>query len=171
MAHEIEHVRRRDNLTAAIHAFVEAIFWFHPLVRWMSTRLIEERERACDERVLEQNSRPEAYAESILKVCSFCMEPATACVSGVSGADLKQRILRIMTHRSGTALSIGRKCLLIAAGLLLIAAPVGFGVLHGQAGFGSRRRAAKGYACDAGSAEVRGRNHQAIIQRKTGGSG
>lgn len=133
MAHELEHVRRRDNLTGAIHAFVAAIFWFHPLVRWMSTRLSEERERACDERVLEQHRRPEAYAESILKVCSFCMEPATACVSGVSGADLKQRILRIMTQRSGAALSIGRKCLLSAAGLLLIAMPVGFGVLNGQA--------------------------------------
>ena len=134
MAHEVEHVRRRDNLTSAIHSFVEAIFWFHPLVRWMSTRLTEERERACDERVLEQNSRPEAYAESILKVCSFCMEPATACVSGVSGADLKQRILRIMTRPSGTALGMGRKCLLFGVALFTVAAPVGFGVLHGQSG-------------------------------------
>jgi bla regulator protein BlaR1 len=132
MAHEIEHVRRRDNLTSAIHSLVEALFWFHPLVRWMSTQLSEERERACDERVIEQNARPEAYAESILKVCSFCVEPAIACVSGVSGADLKKRILRIMTQPSGTALSVGRKCLLYAAGLLLIAAPLGFGVLHGQ---------------------------------------
>lgn len=132
MAHELEHVRRRDNLTSAVHSLVEAIFWFHPMVRWMSARLSEERERACDERVLEQSARPEAYAEGILKVCSFCMEPSAACVSGVSGADLKQRILRIMTQRSGTAMSTGRKCLLFAAALLLIAAPVGFGVLHGQ---------------------------------------
>ena len=132
VAHELEHVRRRDNLTSAIHSFVEAFFWFHPLVRWMSARLSEERERACDERVLEQNLRPEAYAESILKVCSFCMEPAAACVSGVSGAGLKQRILRIMTRRSGTELSIARKGLLLSAALLLLAAPLGLGVLHGQ---------------------------------------
>ncbi len=32
VAHEVCHVRRRDNLTAAIHMLVEAIFWFHPLV-------------------------------------------------------------------------------------------------------------------------------------------
>jgi len=132
MAHEIEHVRRRDNLTSAVHAFVEALFWFHPLVRWMSSRLTEERERACDERVVEQNLPPEAYAESILKVCSFCMEPATACVSGVSGAGLKQRVLRIMTQRPGRALSVRRKILLCAGGVVLIAAPIGFGVLHGQ---------------------------------------
>jgi bla regulator protein BlaR1 len=132
MAHELEHARRRDNLSSAIHSFVEGIFWFYPLVRWMGARLSEERERACDERVLQQNTHPEAYAQSILKVCSFCMEPASACVSGVSGADLKQRILRIMTTRPGIALSIGRKLLLSAAALFLIAVPVGFGIVHGQ---------------------------------------
>jgi bla regulator protein blaR1 len=132
MAHEIEHVRRHDNLTSAIHTFVEAIFWFHPLVRWVTAKLNEERERACDERVLEQNSQAEAYAESILKVCSFCMEPAAACVSGVSGGDLKSRILRIMSQHSISNLTVGRKCILCAAALLIVAAPVCFGVLRGQ---------------------------------------
>ena len=40
--------------------------------------------------------------------------------------------LRVMRQRTGTALSTGRKCLLLTAELLLIAAPVGYGVLHGQ---------------------------------------
>ena len=31
---------------------VETIFWFHPLVWWIRARLMEERERACDEGVL-----------------------------------------------------------------------------------------------------------------------
>src|ERR1017187_3141180 len=30
LAHELCHVRRRDNLLAFIHMAVEAIFWFHP---------------------------------------------------------------------------------------------------------------------------------------------
>ena len=30
LAHEVSHVRRRDNLAAAMHMAVEAIFWFHP---------------------------------------------------------------------------------------------------------------------------------------------
>ena len=132
MAHEVEHVRRRDNLTAAIHALVEAFFWFHPLVRWMSAKLNEERERACDEIVIERNAKPEVYADSILKVCAFCLEPPTPFVSGVSGADLKGRILRIMTRRSGVSLSLGRKLALAAAAWLMVLMPVGFGVLHGQ---------------------------------------
>ena len=128
MVHEVEHVRRRDNLTTAIHAAVEALFWFHPLVRWMTSRLNEERERACDESVIERNAKPEVYADSILKVCAFCLEPATPCVSGVSGADLKERILRIMARRSGTALNSWRKILLASAAILALAMPVGIGV-------------------------------------------
>ena len=31
LVHEVWHVRRRDNLAAAIHMLVEATFWFHPL--------------------------------------------------------------------------------------------------------------------------------------------
>ncbi len=129
-AHEVEHVRRRDNLTAAIHMLVDAMFWFHPAVRWMGSRLVQERERACDERVVEQSARPETYAESILKVCAFCMEAPMPCVSGVSGSDLKERVLRIMTHRSGVGLSFGRRLVLFVTGVLVIALPLGFGMLH-----------------------------------------
>jgi bla regulator protein blaR1 len=32
VAHELCHVRRRDNLATALHMVVEAVFWFHPLV-------------------------------------------------------------------------------------------------------------------------------------------
>jgi bla regulator protein blaR1 len=130
VAHEVEHVRRRDNLTAAIHMIVEAMFWFHPAVRWIGWRLLEERERACDEKVLERNARPETYAQSILKVCAFCLEPPEPCVAGVSGSDLKRRVLRIMTHRSLVNLSLLRRVALGAAAVLLVAVPVGFGVLH-----------------------------------------
>jgi len=49
IAHELCHVRLRDNLTVAIHLVVEALFWFHPLVWWIKARLIEEQERACDQ--------------------------------------------------------------------------------------------------------------------------
>ena len=35
VAHELCHIRRRDNLAATLHMMVEAIFWFHPLVWWL----------------------------------------------------------------------------------------------------------------------------------------
>ena len=114
LAHELCHIQRRDNLTAAIHMMVEAVFWFHPLVWWISARLMEERERACDEEVLELGSEPQVYAESILKTCEFCVESPLACVSGVTGADLKKRIVRIMTAASQRTSSVSGRRLLLA---------------------------------------------------------
>ena len=52
LAHEFSHLRRRDNVTAAIHMAVEALFWFYPPVWLIGARLMAERERACDENVL-----------------------------------------------------------------------------------------------------------------------
>jgi beta-lactamase regulating signal transducer with metallopeptidase domain len=39
-----------DHLTAVLHFVTEAVFWFHPLVWWIGSRLSAERQRACDER-------------------------------------------------------------------------------------------------------------------------
>ena len=132
VAHELEHVRRRDNLTAALHSLVEAVFWFHPGVWWIGVKMREERERACDEEVLENNAEPQTYADSILKVCAFCLESPLSCIAGVSGSDLRKRVLRITSRRLGRTLSFGNRALLVAATVLAILLPIGFGVVRGQ---------------------------------------
>jgi uncharacterized protein (TIGR03435 family) len=134
LAHELWHVRRRDNLAAAIHMLAEAIFWFHPAVWWLGARLVEEREQACDEEVLELGSDRQVYAESILKICEFCVGSPPACISGVTGADLKKRMVRIMNENVARRLDFGRKLLLTVAGLLAIAAPLGVGLLNAAPG-------------------------------------
>jgi hypothetical protein len=115
VAHEVCHLRRQDNLTAAIHMLVEAIFWFYPLVWWLGARLIDERERACDEAVVRSGNDPEVYAEGILKVCRFYVAAPVACAAGVTGADLKKRIESIMTHRLTVQLTLAKKVMLAAA--------------------------------------------------------
>lgn len=129
-AHELCHVRRRDNLAAAVHMLVELVFWFHPLVWWIGARLIAERERACDEEVLRLGNQPQVYAESILKTCQFYLESPLACVSGVTGSDLKQRIVRIMTGRIANQLAFWKKFLLAASAISAVALPVAIGILN-----------------------------------------
>jgi bla regulator protein blaR1 len=130
IAHELCHVRHRDNLTAAVHMLVEAIFWFHPLVWWVGARLVDERERVCDEEVLIQGSDPQVYAEGILKVCEFYLESPLVCAAGVTGSNLKKRIEVIMVHRIASKLNSGKKLLLAAIGVAAIVGPVVFGLLH-----------------------------------------
>jgi bla regulator protein blaR1 len=128
LEHEMCHVRRRDNLVMALHMVVETIFWFHPMVWLIRGRLIEERERACDEEVMRGGCEPEAYVEGILSVCKFCLEAPAACVSGVMGADLKKRIEGIAARRLGVELNLGRRLLVGAAAFVAVAAPVRIGL-------------------------------------------
>jgi uncharacterized protein (TIGR03435 family) len=130
LAHELCHIRRRDNLAAALHMLVEAVFWFHPLVWWLGARLVDERESACDEEVLRLGSEPDVYAESILKTCQYYLESPLACMAGVTGSDLKKRIERIMTHPISQGLDFSRKALLAAAGAAAIAGPIILGIFN-----------------------------------------
>lgn len=129
LSHELMHAQRHDNLTAALHMLVEAVFWFHPLTWWIETRMVEERERACDEAVVQRGGRPEAYAESLLKACRFCVESPLPCVSGITGADLSRRVRSIMTLQL-ERLTMGRKILLTSLAFLAVAAPVAFGIMR-----------------------------------------
>jgi uncharacterized protein (TIGR03435 family) len=133
LAHELCHVRRRDNLAAALHMLVEGLFWFYPAVWWIGALLVEERERACDEAVLESNREALTYAEGILNVCKFYVEAPLTCVSGVTGSDLKKRIVRIMAEQAARKLDLGRKLMLGFAALLAVVLPVGFGLIHASA--------------------------------------
>jgi uncharacterized protein (TIGR03435 family) len=132
LAHELCHVRRRDNLTATIHMLVEAIFWFHPLVWWIRERLVEERERACDEEVLRVTSEPEIYAEGILNVCRFYLASPLTSISGVTGADLKLRIAAIVANRTADSLNFGRILLLATAAVAAVAGPIAVGMLYAR---------------------------------------
>jgi bla regulator protein BlaR1 len=165
LAHEVWHVRRNDNLAAAVHMVVEALFWFHPLVWWLGTRLLVERERACDEEVVESGSERQVYAESILKICEFCVGSPLACVSGVTGADLKKRIVNIMNKSVVRKLNFGKKVLLSVVGVAAIAAPVVFGLVRPTQG-----RAQSFAANSAPNASVftRGYQNVSITSGETG---
>ncbi|MBN1568565.1 MAG: TIGR03435 family protein [Acidobacteria bacterium] len=127
-AHEVAHIRRRDNLFSALHMLIEALFWFHPMVWWIGAKLIRERELACDEEVLRMGKDPQAYAEGILKVCEYYLESPPACVAGVTGADMKERIQNIMTHRVGSKLSIAKRFILATTVVVALVIPIVVGL-------------------------------------------
>jgi bla regulator protein blaR1 len=132
LAHEISHVRRRDNLTSALHMCVEALFWFHPLVWWIGQKLVDERERACDEAVLDEGNEPQVYAQSILNVCKHYVESPLACASGVSGADLRKRIVEILCRPTSHRLTLTRKVMLSVALIVVVSVPLAIGILRAQ---------------------------------------
>lgn len=130
LAHEMAHVRRRDNLTAAIHMLVEIVFWFFPVAWWLRARLIEERELACDEAVLGSGGEAESYAEGIIQVCKSYVESPVVCISGISGADLKKRILVIVSLRRSENLTRSKKLVLAAIGVIAVLIPLAIGLAN-----------------------------------------
>jgi TPR repeat protein/beta-lactamase regulating signal transducer with metallopeptidase domain len=129
LEHELSHWRRCDNLTAALHMLVEALFWFHPLVWWIGRRLVVEREQACDEAVIQSLCDRQAYAEAILKICQGYSRQPMPCIAGVAGGDLKRRIATIMTAQVGERLRIVKKLVLAGVTCAAIAAPVAAGMI------------------------------------------
>ncbi|MEZ4702389.1 MAG: M23/M56 family metallopeptidase [Rhodothermales bacterium] len=49
LAHELAHIRRHDYLFAVLQSILEAVLFYHPAAWWISGRIREERERACDD--------------------------------------------------------------------------------------------------------------------------
>jgi len=129
IVHEHCHIHSRDNLTAAVHMLVEAVFWFHPLVWWIGSRLVDERERACDEAVLRAGNDPADYVEGILTVCRFTLSAPIACVAGVSGAELRKRIESIVRMEIGTRLPVTRSIALALVVGVVIGMPIVSGLL------------------------------------------
>lgn len=124
LAHEREHIARHDILKVQLHRLVETLFWFHPLVWFVGQRLVEERERACDEAVLADGHEPADYAAGILDVCRHCAgaRPPQS-VSALAG-DLPRRVSSILDGRAPTSLGFLKSFLLSLAVFLLAGVPL-----------------------------------------------
>ena len=62
LRHEFAHLRRWDDWTNLIQKVVRAMFFFHPAVWWIESRLSVEREMACDDIVVAETDNRMGYA-------------------------------------------------------------------------------------------------------------
>jgi beta-lactamase regulating signal transducer with metallopeptidase domain len=132
LAHEREHIRRRDNLKANIHRLAETLFWFHPAVWWIGRRMVEERERACDEAVLENGHEGPVYAAGILEVCRHCVDRPRRVfsVSALSG-NLSERIRHILAGARPAAVGLAKAQALLLGALACAGIPLITGAADG----------------------------------------
>jgi bla regulator protein blaR1 len=100
LAHEQEHVRRRDPLIQCLALMNRAIFWFHPVAWWLERELAQLAEDACDAAVLARGHKPREYAEYLLSLARTIADTGTRYrVLGMAatGVGLPQRIRNIMS--------------------------------------------------------------------------
>ncbi len=104
LLHELAHLRRWDDWTNLAQKVLKVVFFFHPAVWFIESRLTLEREMACDDAVLAANFNARAYAESLVGLAekSFLrrgVQLAQAAVGHVR--QLKFRLAEILRNDRG----------------------------------------------------------------------
>jgi beta-lactamase regulating signal transducer with metallopeptidase domain len=124
LLHELGHVLRRDCLTQFLSQVACALYWFNPLA-WVAARRMQvERERACDDLVLNSGVDAPSYARHLLASVSDWSMPtfglAGAAVAMARPSTLEERMqaildARLSRRRPGAYARIAMALLLLAA--------------------------------------------------------
>jgi bla regulator protein BlaR1 len=111
LLHELAHIRRRDVLTGWLAYILLSLHWFNPLLWWAKRRCSDDREMACDARVLSLLTPKErrAYGHALLDQFRLSSAPlGSPGLVGVLGGSsgIKRRIEMITSfepsRRKGT---------------------------------------------------------------------
>jgi beta-lactamase regulating signal transducer with metallopeptidase domain len=126
LSHELEHVLRRDFVWNLAQSLVEILFFFHPAVWWLGSRLREQRELICDDAALLACRDPLVYATALLQLeegrrqtvaAAPRLAPRLAMPLNGHRRNLFWRIARMLDEETGEHPSSSR--LLRAAGAVL----------------------------------------------------
>jgi|SRR5882762_1765545 len=108
LLHEAAHLERWDDWTNLTQKVLRALFFFHPVVWWLESKLALEREMACDDLVVAATSSPRAYAECLVSLAekssgrrTFAL--AQAAVNRVKHTSLRIRQILHGKHSGATA--------------------------------------------------------------------
>jgi bla regulator protein blaR1 len=94
LAHELAHVLRNDYLFNVMQSVVEALFYFHPAVWWLSGQIRNERESACDEIAIELINSKMNYAKALVTIQEMAYYPMSPAL-GFAGQRKNQFVLRM----------------------------------------------------------------------------
>ncbi len=110
LMHELAHVRRHDYLVNLLQVVVETLLFYHPVVRWVSRVVREEREHCCDDLVVARTGDPLSYARALAELAGAQSAGLQTSV-GSDGGKLIVRIKRlVLAHeprRVSTHWSVG----------------------------------------------------------------
>ena len=97
LLHELAHIKRLDCLTQTIVRIIAALYWLNPLV-WVATRqMCIERERACDDLVLNGGCKASDYAGHLVQIAkAFRRAPQMAGIAMARSSNLEQRVTAIV---------------------------------------------------------------------------
>ncbi len=127
LLHELAHIRRRDCFTQSLARCACACYWFHPLAWLAGSRMLIERERACDDIVLRHSPSPSAYARDLIEVATRAnptLPAARAAIAMARPSRIDTRLRAILDPRRNRAGLSRRLIAGLAVFFALVALPV-----------------------------------------------
>ena len=133
LLHELSHIRRHDYLVNLIITLIRTILYFNPFVKLFIKTIEREREKSCDEIVIQFQYDPYGYASALLELekNNFIQRPMVIA-SGGQKNDLLHRIERILGIEKKSFISFnklaglfaGLLCVIALNALLILSKPV-----------------------------------------------
>ena len=103
LSHELEHIRRADFVWNLVQSLIETLFFYHPVVWWIGSRLREQRELCCDDAAMQTCADPLTYATALLSLEEqrrAAPQLAMALNGQGNGSSLLSRIARILDEKN-----------------------------------------------------------------------
>lgn len=119
MTHELAHLARKDTLVNFLQAAIEVLFFYHPVVWIVSSRIRTEREHCCDDLCIRVSGSKETYARALAGISVPGMQgPAFGMALSGNRKTLYNRIYRILNPEKMKKNHFAK----LAAGTLIVAA-------------------------------------------------
>jgi beta-lactamase regulating signal transducer with metallopeptidase domain len=126
LAHELAHIMRHDYLFNILQSIVEALFYYHPAVWWMSAQIRDERESACDEIAIDLLGNAMKYAKALVLIQELTFFPYSPSLAfaGQGKNQFLMRMQRILNQPQNKS-NIMEK---LIATLLVVFTLIGLGI-------------------------------------------
>ena len=122
LLHELSHIKRSDYLVNLITRVIQTILYFNPFVRAFAITIEREREKNCDEIVLQFQYEPHGYASALLALEKASYLPHSLAVAAADGKknELLSRIESILGIQKKPVFSFNKLAGIMAALLCFI---------------------------------------------------
>ena len=132
LLHELAHIRRYDYLINLLINFIQTILYFNPFVKAFVKTVERERERSCDELVMQFQYNPHHYASALLMLEKNNTVARNMAIAASGKSDLLSRIERILNIEKRNVFSFnklaglfaGLLCVIILNAVLIVGKPI-----------------------------------------------
>ena len=101
LLHELAHIRRKDYLINLLQHIAEAIFFFNPAMRWLSSLIRQEREACCDDIVIANCKQKTNYLEALINFQEYSMsQPSYVLRISCRKQYLLNRVKRMIANKN-----------------------------------------------------------------------